>query len=295
MLECARLKKPIVPNGEETFPMKKNFVNAVIFIVLCPAIIFATGMDGVHGLAHGSVLKGIISKGELVVGTTGHQPPLNATAKDGELIGFEKDMADRMARSLGVKLKMAVMPFSQLLTALEQRKIDMILSGMTMTPERNTRVAFVGPYYISGKGLLTKQEAIASIKQTSEIDRPEITLSALRGSTSQRYVREKLPRAGLIPTKDYEEGIRMVIQGKADAFVADFPICLISAIRHGGEGLIPLIAPNTYEPLGIALPANDPHLINWVKNFLDMLDGSGILDELNNRWFKKKSWLKRLP
>jgi polar amino acid transport system substrate-binding protein len=240
------------------------------------------------------VLEKIVQKGELIVGTSANQPPLNATTKEGEIIGFDVDLSRQMADAMGVRLRLAAMPFSELLPALEAGEIDMIVSGMTITPERNFRVAFAGPYLISGKGILTKKKTLRTLKDASQMDSPDRTLAALKGSTSQGFVEEALPRARLIPTEDYDQAVSMVIQEKVDAFIADYPICVLSVLRYPGKELAALVAPSSYEPLGIALPPNDPLLVNWVNNFLGMLEGRGELDRLKKRWFEKTSWLKRL-
>ena len=113
------------------------------------------------------MLDGIVQKGELVVGTAASMPPLNMTTKKGEIIGFEIDLARMMASAMGVKLRVEPMEFSKLLPALENGKVDMVLSGMTITPARNLKVAFVGPYFISGKAFLTKIETIAKAKEAT--------------------------------------------------------------------------------------------------------------------------------
>jgi polar amino acid transport system substrate-binding protein len=77
--------------------------------------------------------------------------------------------------------------------------------------------------------------------------------------------------------------------------IADFPICVVSILRYPDQGLFTLIDPFTYEPLGIAVPATDPLLINWVENFINGLHGSGELDQLKADWFEDASWLKKLP
>ena len=97
------------------------------------------------------VLDRIQQRGELVVGTAGSMPPLNMTTKDGRVIGIEPDLARYMASSMGVKLRIETMHFHELLPALEAGKVDMVLSGMTITGRRNLKAAFVGPYFISGK------------------------------------------------------------------------------------------------------------------------------------------------
>jgi polar amino acid transport system substrate-binding protein len=241
------------------------------------------------------ILSRILQRGELIVGTAGSMPPLNMTTKEGKVIGFEIDLARYFAATMGVELKLEVMPFAELLPALEKGEIDMILSGMTITSERNLKVAFVGPYFISGKAFLTKIETIASPKDYSEIDSPKTTLAALKGSTSQLFVESVMPKAKLVTTKHYDEAVDMVIQGKVDAMVADYPICVVSVLRYPYEGLVSVITPLTFEPLGIAVPPGDSHLINWLENSLRSYEGTGGLKEAEKRWFQSSSWLRELP
>ena len=242
-----------------------------------------------------STLDRISQRGELIVGTAGSMPPFNMTTKQGEVIGLEPDMAQLMAEEMIVTLRLEVMPFSELLPALKAGKIDLILSQMTITGKRNMAVAFVGPYFISGKSFVTKVKWIASVTNASEVNSPETTLAALKGSTSVIFVQKDLPKAKLILAEDYDEAVDMVIQGKVDAMVADYPICVLTIHRNPNKGLISVISPLNYEPIGVALPGNDPLMVNWMDNFLTTLQESGVLDKLKERWTKDKSWLDKLP
>jgi polar amino acid transport system substrate-binding protein len=217
------------------------------------------------------------------------------TNKKGEIIGLEVDMAHYFAAAMGVELNLVKKPFSELLPALETGEVDMIISGMTITPERNMKVAFAGPYIISGKAFLTKHKHIVSTKEASELNRSDMRFVALESSTSEMLVKELMPMAQLITTKNYDDAVEMVLQDNVHALVADYQICLVSLLRFPDQGLISIITPFTYEPLGIALPAGDPHLINWVNNFLNTLKRSGELDKLRARWIEDGSWLKELP
>ncbi|MFC1856516.1 transporter substrate-binding domain-containing protein [Thermodesulfobacteriota bacterium] len=241
------------------------------------------------------VLDRIMQTGELTVGTAGIMPPLSMKTKDGQIIGMEADIAKMMADAMGATLKFETMPFHKLGSALEAGDVDMVLSGVTITPGRNLKAAFVGPYLVSGKGLLTKIETLASVTETTEIDSPETILTALKGSTSQAFAESFLPKAQLILAEDYDEAVDLVIQDKAHALIADYPICIVSVFRHPNDGLLSMLTPLTYEPYGVALPPNDPHFVNWVENFLTMLEGSGQMDELKAKWFKEGEWLDRLP
>lgn len=275
--------------------MKKAKV--IVILVLTLNLLYACAPDRrTFFLSSASpVLDRILLKGELRVATAGSMPPLNMTTKTGEIIGLEVDLAKAMADAMGVKIRLEAMPFHELLPALEARKVDMVISGLTITPKRNLKVAFAGPYFISGKALLTKIETLAAIADPAEIDRGGITLAALNGSTSQVFIEKTVPKAKLVTTENYDEAAAMVIQGKVDALVADYPICVISALRYPDHGLFSLVSPFTYEPLGIAVPAGDALFINWVENYLNSLEGSGVLEELTARWFKDGSWLIELP
>jgi len=242
-----------------------------------------------------TALDRISQSGQLVVGTAGSMPPLNMTTKDGEVIGLEPDMANRMAAAMGVKATFKTMPFADLLSALEAGKVDMVLSSMTITGERNMKVAFVGPYFISGKTFLTTEKWAAAAKEPEEVNSPGTKLTALRGSTSQKFVEVAFPNATLLPAKDYGESVAMVLQGKADAMIADYPICLLSVIRNSDHNLISVVPPFTYEPIGIAIQKNDTLLANWLENFLGAMAGSGDLKELQEKWFKGGDWINKLP
>jgi len=240
-------------------------------------------------------LDRILERGELVVGTSGNMPPLNMTTKAGDVIGLEPDLANYLAYAMGVKLRFETMPFSELMDALDAGKVDMVLSSMTITPARNLRAAFAGPYFVSGKCVLTKTEALASLDSAAEIDAAQLRLTALEGSTSQEFIRRRIPRAKLEPSKDYTSAVSKVLNGQVDALLADYPICLVSLARYPSSGLVSVITRLTYEPIGIALPADDPLLLNFVQNLLQGLALSGRLDELQERWFTRADWLDKLP
>jgi polar amino acid transport system substrate-binding protein len=273
--------------------------NSRILIVLLVAVTVFIGCAHRSGdlvkTSTSPVLDRILQRGELIVGTAGNMPPLNMTAKNGEIIGLEPDIAQGIATAIGVNLRFETMPFFELLRSLEEGKIDMIMSGMTITSRRNLKVAFVGPYFKSGKAFLTKKKTIAAVDDTTEINSPDVKLAALQGSTSQLFVETVLFNTTLVAVKDYDEGVDLVIRDEVHALVADFPICFISVVRYPYKGLMSVNAPFTYEPLGIAMPANDPHLVNWTENFLNSLKGSGALKQLTKHWFENPSWLNKLP
>lgn len=270
----------------------KRLLTVVSVLLTLLLLTACAGMQ--QNTAKSPVLDRIALNGELVVGTAASMPPLNMTTKDGEVIGLEIDMARDMAESMGVKLTLRTMQFNELLGALEDGKIDMVLSGMTITPERNMRVAFVGPYFKSGKGLLTKMPSMAEAQTPQDIHDQRKSIVTLRGSTSEQFVKTYMPKVKLVTANSYDEAINMVINDKVDALFADYTICVVSIFRYPEAGLLTVVTPLTYEPLGIALPGNDPLFVNWVDNYLNTLKDSGSLEELTLKWFENGDWLGRL-
>jgi polar amino acid transport system substrate-binding protein len=273
-----------------------KFIKSIALLVLIPLVLIAcSGIDSQKDSAASPTLERIVSRGELIVGTAASMPPLNMTTKDGKIIGIEPDIATFIAGGMGVKLTLKPMAFHELLPALEAGKVDIVMSNMTITGKRNLKVAFVGPYFISGKSILTKDIAIASISNGAELNKPGITLAALKGSTSQQVVESLLPKATLVTAESYNDAVKMVLDREVNALVADYPICLISTFRYPEHELSTMLKPFTYEPIGIAAPANDPLLVNWLNNFLVSFKGSGELKRVTNYWLENGDWIKKLP
>ena len=237
----------------------------------------------------------IVQKGELVVGVSASQPPLNMKTKKGDIIGMEPELAEMMAEAMGVKLKLVEIPFKNLIEAVQTGEVDMAMSGITVTPKRNMKVAFAGNYFVTGKAVLTKIKTIAAMENPEDINTPKSKLVALRGSTSQMFIEVVLPNAKLTTTNTYDEAIQMVLDGRVDAMFADYQYCLYTLLRYPDKGLISIIAPLTYEPVSIALPADAHHLANWVNNYINALKGSGALKDLKEDWFSDPSWISEMP
>ncbi len=243
----------------------------------------------------GDTLQRVVDFKVLKVGMSGNQPPMSMTNRDGGMMGFDVDLALALADAMKVKLEIVPMPFGELLDALAEDKIDMVMSGLSITPERTEMVSFVGPYMMSGKSILTKNSVLAEIEASKDFNRKDLKLLALNKSTSASFVRAVAPDAQLIEVSSYDEGVAMVIDGKADALVADMPVCVLSVARFPDAGLTTLERPLTVEPVGIAVSKDDPQFFNLVDNYLEAYEKTGILGKIRKKWFEDSSWIAALP
>ena len=241
------------------------------------------------------VLSSIIKKGEMRIGMSGKQPPFTMKAKSGELIGYEVDLAKALAKNMGVELKLVEMPFSDLMGALKAGKIDGIMSGMTMTPERNLSALFAGPYVLSGKTILTKSAKVSEFMGENTTSTKKFKIVSLKGSTSEQFVKNSMSKHEIILVNNYEEGVEMILNDKADAMVADKPICVITILKNQGKDLVMTDEPLTIEPIGMGLPAGDSQFLNLVVNYLASLQLSGTLPVLEKKWFNDGAWMLNVP
>lgn len=258
--------------------MSRSIAHAFLLILL---LMFSVQ---VSVAATESTLTRIQERGELILGTSGNMPTMSQVDGSGKVAGFDIDIARLMASVMNVKLVIEVMPFAQLLPALEAGKVDVVISNVTITPQRNLRVAFVGPYLVSGKCVVTRDEALAKADGSKDLNTAETKLAVLEGSTSQDFARELFPEATVLTVTDFGEAAKMVENGKASGMLTDYPICVATLKSNPDAGFVSLFSLLTYEPVGIALPANDAQFINWTQNFLNRLEGTDTLDGLSKRW-----------
>lgn len=251
-------------------------VSIIIFVII------SSSAQAVEGAP---VISRIQKSGKLVIGTSGNMPLMSEKLMTGELVGFDIDMAKAMAETMGVKLELKSMPFDQLIPALEQGTVDIVLSNMTMTMDRNMRVAFAGPYFVSGKCLITKEQEIAQADEPEDLKEADAKIAVVRGTTSENFVKEVLPLVMRMPVENVDKGTNMVAKGEANAFLTDFPICLSVMKRYPDNGFQSVVSLLTYEPIGIALPANDPLLMNLARNFIDRAENVGLIQGLAVKWF----------
>ncbi len=263
--------------------LSKIFLMAIATICLFSTSSFA-----------GNVIKRIEVRGTLVLGTTGHYPPFSVRDTNGKFMGFDIDIARIMAKQLGVKLEIRQMSIGDLFTALDKGEIDLALAGITITPKRNMKVIFLGPYYVTGQSILGKKSIVEKVKGPDDMNRPDFTLVVAKNTTGEQVARALVPKAHIVTANNMEAALNMVLSGKAKALFADEPFCVVAAFRNKNKELA-VSEPFTFEPLGVAMPETDLLWMNWVDNLLMKLNAVGQLKKLKNYWFHSPDWMKRLP
>jgi polar amino acid transport system substrate-binding protein len=267
--------------------MTRFFKRPFRMLALLLVSVASTAVQTAYSDTNTSALSRIKDKGMLVLGTSGNMPSMTQIRDDGKVVGFDIDLARFIASGMDVKLDIKTMPFDELLPALEKGDVDMVISNVTINPERNMSVAFVGPYMTSGKCIITKREGLARAEEATDLNTPATRLAALKGSTSAEFVKVLLPEAKLKLVDNFDAALAMINDDKVGGLMTDYPVCLSTLKENPEAGYVTVFSLLSYEPIGIALPGNDSLFINWTENFLKRADGVGLLEELSMRWFGK--------
>ncbi|MDC0932648.1 transporter substrate-binding domain-containing protein [Arcobacteraceae bacterium] len=270
--------------------MKKLVLALLVFVT---SSVFAGDID----LWKKSTLNEIVQRGELRVGMEPGYMPFEMKDKKGRIIGYDVDIAKNMAKAMGVKLKLVPTSWDGIIAGLLTNKYDIIMSGMTITQQRNLKINFADSYVVVGQTMLMNKKLQGKITSAKDLDKPEYTIVTKLGVTGEIATRKFFKKAKILTFETESDAASEVLNGKADAMVYDQPYNLLFMAGKGKGNMIHLDTPLTYEPLGWAVRKGDPDFINWLNNYLKQIKGDKVVDfyeKTNDKWLRDTSWLKRV-
>lgn len=230
-------------------------------------------------MAQADTLDKIRRDGVVVLANGGAYPPFGFV-QNGQMVGFDIDLGNEVAKRLGVTPKWEKIDFSGLLPALTSGRVDMLITAMTWTPERAQRIRFSQPYYNSG--------IAAAYKPGAPVATPEALAGKIVavqvGTAGERYVRE-LGTAKQVKTyNDFLLAFTDVEAGRADVVVNTLPVVRYNASRRT-SGLE--VSPTwDQRDVGINTRMEDEALIAAVNDVLGELEREGFLKALDAKWFQ---------
>lgn len=258
------------------------------FCMISPAI----GAD--IDLAKKSHIEKILKRGELRVGFESGYVPFEMTDKTGKFIGFDMDFGRRLAKAMGVKFVPVDTAWDGIIPSLMTDKFDIIMGGMTITQERNLKVAFADPYIVVGQTILLNKKHEGTVTSFQDLNDPKFILTSRQGTTGEQAIKKFIPKATYKAFESEAEAGLEVINGKADALVYDLPFCGFLYGSQGKGKTVFLDKPFTYEPLAWAINQGDPDFLNFLNNFLRQSKGDGFYEKVYNKWIIGSDWKKEL-
>lgn len=280
------------------------FLGLLSALMLAPTVVAAD-----RELAADSTLEGILRRNELRVGfEAGYMPfqmidrrgglrerslraaDVRRGAQQASFIGFDIDVAREMAKALGVRFVPVHTQWTSIIPALNLGRFDIIISGMSVTEERQRRVDFAEPYMSIGQTILLAARHGGAVTSFRDLDDPKYTVASKPGTTGEEAVLTLMPNASYRPFGTEMEGAMAVVEGEADAFVYDLPFNAVFSIMHGSSDVLFLDEPFTRESLAWAIRKEDPDFLQWLNQFLAEIKADGRYERLYDKWFKRQDW-----
>ncbi|MGI9500895.1 MAG: transporter substrate-binding domain-containing protein, partial [Geminicoccaceae bacterium] len=202
---------------------RRLMLGAALGAVMTAAVPLATAQEAQQALSSESVIESIKRSGVLKVGMSTFVPWAMRNTEGG-LIGFEIDVASELAKDMGVEIEFVPTAWDGIIPALLAGKFDVIIGGMTITPERNLTVNFTRPYAHSSLGVMANKELAESLTWPEGYNSSDVTFVCRRGATPCTYIGEKFPKATLRQFDDQAQTTQEVMNGNAHAVMGSQPL-----------------------------------------------------------------------
>ena len=268
---------------------KRLFVSGIVLVSVFVLGLAATASAGEtqRKLVAESAIEQIAKRGVIKVGMDIFVP-WAMKDKKGELIGFEIDIAKKLAEDMGVKVEFVPTKWSGIIPALTTGKFDVLIGGMTITTKRNLKVNFTRPYYYTEQGLMAHKQKAAGFK-VSDFNSPDVTIAARLGSTAAIAAKQKFPKAKIRLFDDEPSAVQELRNGNVHAMVSAQPLPSSTAIDYP-DTIMVYDEVMMFEAIGIGVRKGDTDTINLINNWIEINRNNGWIQSKYAYWFKSKDW-----
>lgn len=229
------------------------------------------------------VLKKIKDNGKLVLGTSADYPPfefhVSVDGKD-QIVGFDIDIAKEIAKELGVELEIKDMKFDGLLAALDQGVVDLVIAGMSPTPEREENADFSSIYYTAVQSLVVKTADQASITSLADLSGKKVGVQ--KGTIQETLAEEQMKGAEVVALGKITDIVLSLKSGRIDAAIIELPVAekTVEANKDLTVSTISLDAGSKGK--AVALKKGSEDFLAVVNQVIDKLVSEKTIDEFIN-------------
>ncbi len=238
-------------------------------------------------------LAEIRESGKLRVGVSLFAP-WTIRAESGQLVGFEVDVASKVAADLGVEAMLRVYPWDELLGALEAGDIDLIAAGMSVTPARALRVWFSDPYHESGVTLATNTAKTAAVAKLDDLNDESFRIGVVKGTVSEDLARRIFSAARLELFEQDAAASTALVEGRIDAYVESYPGPQFLALEHPDRVDVPLTRPLLSTRSAFAVARGNLDLLFYLNAWITAREADTWLPSTEAYWFKSLRWRERI-
>lgn len=235
-----------------------------------------------------SVVETIKKRGVIKIGLSLFVP-WSMRDDSGELVGFELDVGRKLAEDMGVEAEFIPTAWDGIIPALVAGKFDVIISGMSITPQRNLTVNFTVPYAYSGLAILANREITAGFEM-EDFNSENVIFAARRGATPAATIPILFPNAQLLQFDEDGAATQEVLNGNAHATMSAEPTPSLEARQNPETLYIPFDTLFNQTGEGFAVRKGDPDALNYFNNWIAHHSRIGWLKERHDFWFKTEDW-----
>jgi polar amino acid transport system substrate-binding protein len=210
-------------------------------------------------------------------------PPLHFS-QGGKLHGIEVDNVRTVSEILSRPMRIEVMPFDDLIPALEQGRIDVIMSGFSITAERSQRMRFADAYLRVGQMAIMHKSKVGRFSQPWAVYRDGVRIGVEPGTTGAAFAERELADAVVRFYPDPDTAFEGLRKDEIDLYIHDAPTSWQLANSMENDDLISLYAPLTEEMLAWAVRKDDAALAEDLNRALALMKSNGSLQYILNRW-----------
>ena len=243
--------------------------------------------------SNAGTIEDIVKRGELRVGLSTFVP-WAFVDNTGKLVGFEIDVATQLAKDLGVKLKVVNTAWDGIIPALQSKKFDVIIGGMSVTTKRNVAVNFSDGYGGAEYTIITTAEN--KKRKIKEFNSRKFTFASRRGSVPALLIKKHFPKAKLLQFDDDGVADQELINSRVDAVVnTDVAASLVIAENKGKIFFVEKGKAIFSDSASFAIRKGDVDALNVFNHWIGSKRNEGWLKERSDYWFKTKGWVVELP
>ncbi|BBB91718.1 MAG TPA: basic amino acid ABC transporter substrate-binding protein [Methylomusa anaerophila] len=255
-----------------------------IALIVLTMFLLTLGLAGCGGQQAAKSAEQSAAKTLKVGSDTAFAPFEVQDEKTKEYVGFDMDLIKALGKQMGIPVEVQSMNFDGLIPALEAGNIDMVISAMTITPERAQKVNFSKPYYKSGLSMVVKSDN-NTLKSFKDLEGKRI---AVQIGTTGADEAKKIKDAKIREFNTAPEAFLELKAGGVDAVVNDLPVNEYYIAQAGGKDAKIVGEPLTSEDYGIATAKKNTELGNKINKALDELKQNGEYEKIYIKWFGKK-------
>jgi ABC-type amino acid transport substrate-binding protein len=234
--------------------------------------------------------SGTMLKSQFRIGISPDYMPLAYKDPTVGLVGVEVDFANQLGKDLGKTIDFVENPFPELIQSLLEERIDIIMSGMSITREREKLVSFTDSYATIGQMVLVRAKDRSAFPNVQSFSQLTSKVGFVQTTTGEMAAEAFFPRATLAPQSTIDAGITALRKGEIEVFIHDAPTVWRIAGNPNEKELTGLYWPLTKEPLAWAVRKDDESLHFALNRELQHWRLSGRLKETLSRWVTLRIW-----